>query len=285
MTKDMGMEYIWKELRKTETIERAFEHWKLYRTHLTNCILENVEHFDTIAIFGAGASNDIDLNVLENRFDKLIVLDRDIGAMKEGLKQYHLEHSKKVEIVECDFLGITDDDYCRYEQVIRNAFIHDKDINVIEKEVLEVLNIIIHKINTHMLDFGNRTYSNVVAIGVHSQLNALLERIWSIYAQAFKQNSNRIYDFIKQMNYVVANKLNSAVLKSVSSKLIIGYELTVAGMTSRVEGAFQAEYDLMQREKNDEIIITASRNLKWNFYQETIYDMNILTIEKNNSKH
>lgn len=273
------MEYIWKQLRRTETIDGAFDSWRLYRDNLTRYILDSVSDYESIALFGVGQSNDIDLTTLENNFNQVILLDRDLQAMKEGLKQYQLEASTKIKILECDFLGITNEEYCRYEEVIRAAFLKHKEIQQIENIVLDELYAMIRKIEYHKLDLG--TYANVILIGVHSQLNALFERIWSIYAQAFKQNSNKIYEFIKQMNAMAVCKLNNAVIASTQHKLILGYERTVAGKSSRVEGAIQAEYDIIQRQNNGEIMVTDSKKLEWPFYQQSIYDMLILTIEKN----
>ena len=84
------------KLREVERITGADIHWADYRMQTTRYIIDHVSNTRDIAILGAGRCNDIDLVLLTSTFEKVFLLDKDIASMREGLKQYGLEGSKKV---------------------------------------------------------------------------------------------------------------------------------------------------------------------------------------------
>lgn len=111
---------IYKELKKRECVDDAFKSWERYRKNVTNCIINNSVEFDSIAIFGAGRCNDIDLKIIEEKYDQVFLLDINDQSMTEGLKQHGLENSKKIKLEKIDFLGIQDKDYIFYESILKS---------------------------------------------------------------------------------------------------------------------------------------------------------------------
>lgn len=75
-------------------------------------------------------------------------------------------------------------------------------------------------------------------------------------------------------------KLNDAILKSVESKLFLGYETGIENMNGKIEGAYQNEDDLKERSRLGEINMIPLADLIWPFSNQTTYKVNILGINK-----
>ena len=175
---------IYKELLKLQRIEEAFDSWKDYRNEVTNCIVDNVDCFDDIVIFGAGSCNDIDLRIIEEKFEKVTLVDIDFHSMKEGIKQYSLENSKKIKLLKIDLLGIDESDYLNFSKVVEKTLQSQEPPLVDSTPVVKKLLEYTKKINNHKVRLGNNKFKNGVVIGLHSQLNIYFAQIWDMYCQA-----------------------------------------------------------------------------------------------------
>lgn len=78
---------IYDQLRSLQVINNAYNEWESYRRELTEIIMKYAKESESIAIFGAGRCNDIDLRRLSECFSEIILFDKDLEAMKEGLYQ------------------------------------------------------------------------------------------------------------------------------------------------------------------------------------------------------
>lgn len=274
---------IFDELKKLQTIAGAYNEWSSYRSKVTDYIINNTTDFESIAIFGAGKCNDIDLNILESKFKKVILIDIDMSAMKEGINQYSLENSNKIELIAYDFLGIEDREYRDYEYLVRKYFFTNTNTLNSRHKILSLLDNLTVKINKHPLVFGKDTYKNSILIGVHSQINVYLQRIWSICLQVTGKEDNLAIDKIKRMNDIVAKKLNAAVIESTEDNLFFGYEMGIEGQNGRIEGAIQAEHDLELRLESDLINFSSEIKLLWPFKPDCKYVMRFICISKKSS--
>ena len=102
---------IYDQLRTLQVINNAYNEWEHYRHELTEIIIKYAKGSESIAIFGSGRCNDIDLNRLSRYFNEVILFDKDLEAMKEGLYQQKVEMMPNIKIKVTDFVGIDDADY------------------------------------------------------------------------------------------------------------------------------------------------------------------------------
>jgi len=272
---------IFDELKKLQTIAGAYKEWSSYRHKVTEYIINNTTDFESIAIFGAGKCNDIDLNILESKFEKVILIDIDMSSMKEGINQYSLVDSNKIELIACDFLGIEDSEYRDYEYLVKKYFFTNTNNLSSRHKILSLLDDLTAKINKYPLAFGEDAYKNSILIGVHSQINVYLQRIWSICLQITGEGDNLAIEKIKKMNDIVAKKLNAAVIESTKVKLFFGYEMGMEGQYGRIEGAIQAEHDLELRLESGLINFSSEFKLLWPFKSDCKYVMRFICISKN----
>ena len=150
-----GMNVI-DEIKKEFEIPGAFESWALYREQVTDLILASVSQPDllqeaspqtsiqdvecsrrpmptsgtkatgSIALFGIGPANDIDLRRLSERFERITLIDLDREGMERGLVRYGLQHCPKVALWDTSLSGVTMEDVAAffetlYDQVVRSG--------------------------------------------------------------------------------------------------------------------------------------------------------------------
>lgn len=267
------------KLKKLEEIEGAYEQWADYRKCVTQYILQEAKTFDEVALFGVGRSNDIDLRILLNRFQKIILIDKDIEAVRAGLKQYGLEGHPQIMIKQVDLLGVQEEDYRAYSKAVADCFkqgIHELDT----EEVVRLLDQIKEKIRNYEIELEQDKYQNGVLLGVHSQLNIYLAHIWGLYSEAYQKESVMICEKIKIMNHLASKKLNTALIQSTKDRLFIGYEMCRIERAGRVEGAIQAEHDLESREALGIVQMQSEKELLWPFKLGCTYQMRVLCLKK-----
>lgn len=267
-------------LRMMEVIEGAYERWAEYREAVTLYIIQEAKTFDEVALLGVGRSNDIDLRLLLTRFEKLILIDKDIEAVREGLKQYGLEDHPQITIKQVDLLGVEEADYKAYSEAVDTCFKQGK-FELQTEEVVRLLDKIKEKMREYPLVLEEDTYQNVVLLGVHSQLNIYLAHIWALYSEAYQKENLLVYDKIKIMNHLASKKLNTALLQCTKECLFIGYEMYRIEREGRVEGAIQAESDLESREALGMLQIQSEKEVLWPFKSGCTYQMRVLCLKKN----
>ena len=113
------------EIKKEFEIPGAFESWALYREQVTDLILGTVST-GSIALFGIGPANDIDLRRLSERFERITLIDLDREGMERGLVRYGLQHCPKVALWDTSLSGVTMEDVAAffetlYDQVVRRG--------------------------------------------------------------------------------------------------------------------------------------------------------------------
>ena len=144
------------EIKKEFEIPGAFESWALYREQVRDLILASVSQPDllqeaspqtsiqdversrwpmptsgtkatgSIALFGIGPANDIDLRRLSERFERITLIDLDREGMERGLVRYGLQHCPKVALWDTSLSGVTMEDVAAffetlYDQVVRRG--------------------------------------------------------------------------------------------------------------------------------------------------------------------
>ena len=101
---------LYDDLLSLQTIPTAYTDWAEYRERLTGFILEHTDPHATACIVGAGACNDFDLSSLTSHFDRLLLLDRNVDAMREGIERQSMRIPEE-NLLYANLLGIPEDVY------------------------------------------------------------------------------------------------------------------------------------------------------------------------------
>ena len=277
---------IYDQLRTLQVINNAYHEWEHYRHELTEIIIKYAKGSESIAIFGAGRCNDIDLNRLSRYFNEVILFDKDIEAIKEGLYQQKVERMPNIKIKVTDFVGINDTDYRVYaDTLISEIRKKGMETNVckLAEVALNQLEVLYTKAMNIPVDFGTQAYDTAVVVGVHSQLISMLEWIWSVMLQTIKQDESHVRNKIIEMNEAFVTRFNSAVIRGARNRVIMGCEEARVGKEGSVQGAIQALSDLKRRQEKGEMNRSEALEIKWPFHtkQGIEYKISIQIINKN----
>ncbi|SFK88831.1 hypothetical protein SAMN05216390_104195 [Lachnospiraceae bacterium KH1T2] len=245
----MNAEKFYENLLTKFKVNDAFEAWKNYREKLTEYIIAHSEGCRSIAVLGAGSSNDIDLARLYNNFEEVVLFDIDMASMKEALEKYGLTDAVGIRCVEEDFLGLDKEDY----------------VNLIgTDDPAEELEKMYKKVHDYKFDLGGRNFDVCVAVGLHSQLNAMPDYLVKALDMAEGEKLSRR---IISENEYITKKMNDAIFEAAAWKVFIGAELLEerGGASNQVQGALQASQDIVERNSRGEIRIEKVVPMEWPF--------------------
>lgn len=247
--------HILDEIRREFTIPHAYENWRAYRAQLTELLLSCGES-RSIALFGIGPGNDIDLRRLHDTGAQLTLIDADPESMEAGLRRYGLQHSPRVELVSCSLTGVTPEDTEAFFDTLYHRVVQTGRA-LTESAFMEASLQALAALRERMLpspaalrDMLPATrYDLVVSVGLHSQLWSILSYSWltlagNVEAQILGHPMNRepFFDAIREMDDVLIPRLNAALL-SMGERAVFGVEAE----ESAVEGAWQSIQDIRRR--------------------------------------
>ena len=297
-----GMNVI-DEIKKEFEIPGAFESWALYREQVTDLILASVSQPDllqeaspqtsiqdvecsrrpmptsgtkatgSIALFGIGPANDIDLRRLSERFERITLIDLDREGMERGLVRYGLQHCPKVALWDTSLSGVTMEDVAAffetlYDQVVRSCRA------LTEAAFMEMSQAVLEQIRRKV--FATREvlrarlpkehYDMVVSVGLHSQFWSILSYSWLTLAGNVEEqilghamNHDPFFEALRAIDDQFIPVLNEVML-SMGDRVIIAVEEDEA---HPVEGAFQSMQDIRQRYPD-----VQEKRLHWPFRPE-----------------
>ena len=241
----------------SENTDSMYEKWSEYRNELTDYIIEGIEHLHirrkladtgkrriygeynietivaekvsrpTLAIWGAGGCNDIDIVRLAKYF-KLILIDYNVDMIKSARDRFGLTEDECL-CVDLHFWDISDEDYLMYEALLRDR--------AKVEEISDFLNELSDKI--HMPDYESLPkFDYSVVVGLASQLNSRFAAILHMMMyEAQSENddtSATIYSrdelsmlqkAVLQLNRVAVNCLLDAVMTMTKHGFVTGHEL------------------------------------------------------------
>ena len=178
---------VYDELLKTQTIPHAYENWAEYRRELTEYLTGVTDAGSTLAVFGAGSCNDLDLCMLREHFSQITLIDCQKESMFAALDTYQLREDASLGLKEADFLGITPAEYREYaDDVLRMIQVEGKDTDMPEVAEYAILRMkeLYARAERRPLDFGEKTYDYAIAAGVHSQINNMFAWLWQVYLES-----------------------------------------------------------------------------------------------------
>ena len=227
----------------------------------------------SIALFGIGPANDIDLRRLSERFERITLIDLDREGMERGLVRYGLQHCPKVALWDTSLSGVTMEDVAAffetlYDQVVRSGRA------LTEAAFMEMSQAVLEQIRRKV--FATREvlrarlpkehYDMVVSVGLHSQFWSILSYSWLTLAGNVEEqilghamNHDPFFEALRAIDDQFIPVLNEVML-SMGDRVIIAVEEDEA---HPVEGAFQSMQDIRQRYPD-----VQEKRLHWPFRPE-----------------
>ena len=260
------------EIKKEFEIPGAYESWAEYRASVTDLILVSAST-GSIALFGIGPANDIDLRRLSDRFGRITLIDLDRESMERGLVRYGLQHCPKVELWDASLSGVTLEDVAAffetlYDQVVRSgralteAAFMEMSLAALER----IRRKVVSSREALRAKLPAEHYDLVVSVGLHSQFWSILSYSWLTLAGNVEEqllghvmNHDPFFEALRAIDDAFIPMLNE-VLLSMGDRAIIAVEEDEA---HPVEGAFQSMQDI--RQHYPEVL---EKRLHWPFRPE-----------------
>lgn len=274
---------LYEKLKQLQVLEDADEAWKDYRKEVTAYLCGQLYGAEEIAVLGAGRCSDIDLGILSACFRKIVLLDKDQAALKAAALKYKLQE-KQVSFEVVDFIDLEESDYELYGEMLIQE-VRKKgmqtDVKALADVAVKLLSDIEKKINTAFLNSQQKTYENLIVIGVHSQLLSMLEWMWSIMLQTIEKDEESVRAFIIQMNERIIRRFNKQLIENAKHKLVIGCEAQRIGTAGTVQGAVQCIKDIEERITSQQIKCLSTQEMIWpfNLKEQKAYLMKFYTLE------
>lgn len=241
---------------ESEDSDSLYYRWSDYRRELTHYIIGSVEelyikkklfdlrkrrilgtynienivvelgHKPTLAIWGAGGCNDIDIVMLSKYF-KLILIDNNVEKTEKARERFGLSREDCI-CVDLHFWDIKADDYKMFDALLNDGADADEIMGFINE--LENGNI-----KPDYSEMPKFDYS--VAVGLASQLNSRFAAILHMYnvRRANKEYGikirkytadevEHIYSIIRRLNNVAVEHMLEAINAMTDKGVILGYE-------------------------------------------------------------
>ena len=275
------------EIKKEFEITGAFESWTAYREEVTDLILASASQPDlmqeaslqtsiqdverlqrpmptsdtkatgSIALFGTGPANDIDLRRLSERFERIMLIDLDRESMERGIARYGLQHCPTVQLWKSSLSGVTMEDVAAffetlYDQVVRSGrALTEAAFMAMSLAALEKIRRKVITTRAALREkLPNERYDMVVSVGLHSQFWSILSYSWLTLAGNVEEqilghamNHDPFFEALRSIDDRFIPMLNEVIL-SMGDQAIIAVEEDEA---HPVEGAFQSMQDIRRR--------------------------------------
>lgn len=296
------MEYKYKKFAKMTFNDTTYDDWKKYREFLSHTIVEKIEgNCESIIIWGAGPCNDIDLQYFVEKFKQVILIDIDMNSMMEGIKKQSLEGNSKIITIECDFLGITDNEYQYFEDMLIKKESSKKIIKYIRKLANGVddtdINIMLSKKQIS------------ICVGVHSQLLTQFIATLASYCKNYSRKEvKKIYDEFMYMCNKICKRLNEKIIALSTDRIFMGFDIVELSKARNTEGllapicllakekryseidnlirpyynsgAFEARLDISEKITKENITFISTSYIVWPFSFEKKYLLMLYVLEK-----
>ena len=244
--------HIYDQFKARASRDDEFNDWAGYRDRLTEFVISCIPSGGSLLILGAGKCNDLDLKKLAEHCGSITLSDYRPETAEEAFRQYGLSSSENLRFAESDYVGITDEDYLEYTDLLLKTMeklsgsreaqggnleeIAGPELSAL-KECLEQ----IYKRNEdYQIDLGNAgtaVYDNAVVTGVHSQLNNSFRGLFQYVRKDVEDRGGEIR-FLEELNTSIfkttrrhtkklVTRFNEAVFAAVREGVVYGYEKNI----------------------------------------------------------
>lgn len=272
---------LYDDLLSLQTIPTAYTDWAGYREQLTGFILEHSAPHTTACIVGVGACNDFDLCRLTGHFDRLLLLDRNLGAMREGMARQGVRIPEEC-FIQADLVGIPDETYRSIADHMLSAIREQQrrtapDAKAVERLFLREMDAAYMNRQPDKLMEQNEIADYVICCGVHSQLLTMFPQMTNVYRRYIDIRPEAIEQKVRRWIPGVMAELNDALFRWARKDVIVGLEECRIGEVGGIDGASQT-LDLLKKSGHT---VLAQTSLEWDFdpRRRKAYQMRIMQIE------
>lgn len=266
--------------------------WSEYRRRTTDFIIKNAEEGSTLAIYGAGRCNDLDIKRLGRYFSELVLLDWDSESMKKAVQDCEDIVPEHVSFRSIDFVGIEEEYYLRFINYFHDniRFLKNAgDYSDFREQLLEIVRDAYFSVKDYYFTTERKTDYSVM-LGLHSQLNNSFSGIWNYVLASVAgmpgDNSEMYSEFCNVLteieklqsigNTEIVRRVNDSVLTGTGKGIFLGYEICLSDMKdSLIEGAYQASQDFEKRERSGQLKTMDYSQLVWplDIKRKIVYDV------------
>ena len=241
---------VYQELRKLQNIEDAYERWSDYRAVMTDYMISSTDCDSSLAIFGAGACNDIDLCRLISHFSSITLFDSNKAALQQAVARYALSDYNGIHLCVCDLVGITDSDYEDYAATLTEQLQLFK--NAIEPQLLNSmaaasLHQLYERIRPYQLTLGKNAFDYSAAFGLHSQLNNMTSWIYHAITDPLSYTDASVDRLIASYNPPIIKKVNDTIISATRKAVLFSNELECTASKGPIAGAMDCILDIKER--------------------------------------
>ncbi len=272
---------LYDDLLSLQTMPTAYTDWAGYRERLTGFILEHTAPHTTACIVGAGECNDFDLRRLNSHFDRLLLLDRNVDAMQEGMEKQGIRIPEEC-FMQADLLGIPDETYRSIADHMLAAIREQQhraapDTRAVERLFLREMDAAYMNRKPDKLMEQSGIADYVICCGVHSQLLTMFPQMTNVYWRYIDIRPEAIEQKVRKWIPGVMVELNDALFRWAGKGVIVGLEEYRIGEIGGIDGASQA-LDLLKKSGHT---VLAQSSLRWDFdpKRNKAYQMRIMQIE------
>lgn len=272
---------LYDDLLSLRTMPTAYTDWAGYREQLTGFIMEYTDPHTIACIVGAGACNDFDLCRLRDHFDRLLLLDRNVDAMREGVSRQGVRILEEC-FIQADLLGISDETYRSIADHMLSAIREQQrrtapDTRAVERLFLREMDAAFMNRQPDKLMEQSGIADHVICCGVHSQLLTVFPQMANVYRRYIDIHPKTIEQKVRSWIPGVMAELNDALFRWARKGVIVGLEEYRIGEIGGIDGASQA-LDLLKKSGHT---VLAQTSLEWDFdpRRRKAYQMRIMQIE------
>lgn len=272
---------LYDDLLSLQTIPTAYTDWAGYRDQLTGFILGHTDPRTTVLIVGAGACNDFDLSRLSDHFDRLLLLDRNMDAMREGMARQGVRIPEEC-FIQADLLGIPDETYRSVADRMLSAIREQQrmtapDAKAVERLFLREMDAAYMNRQPDKLMEQNGIADYVICCGVHSQLLTVFPQMANVYRRYIDIRPEAIEQKVRRWIPGVMAEMNETLFRWAGKGVIVGLEEYRIGEIGGIDGASQA-LDLLKKSGHT---VLAQTSMEWDFDPRRwkTYQMRIMQIE------
>jgi len=253
--------HIYDQFKARASRDDEFNDWAGYRDRLTEFVISCIPSGGSLLILGAGKCNDLDLKKLAEHCGSITLSDYRPETAEEAFRQYGLSSSENLRFAESDYVGITDEDYLEYTDLLLKTMeklsgSRESQGDSLEEiagpelsALKECLEQIYQRNEGYEIDLGNTgntgnagnsgnaVYDNAVVTGVHSQLNNSFRGLFQYVRKDVEDRGGEIR-FLENLNTAIfkttrrhtkklVTRFNEAVFAAVREGVVYGYEKNI----------------------------------------------------------
>lgn len=216
---------IFESLIENENTNIYFNEWSKYRQAVTSYITESSKTSPcmstckksdkpSLAIWGAGQCNDIDISLLSNYFN-LVLIDCEQEKINEARSKYIMNNS--CICADIPFWNIDHEAYELFEAMLVDAL----PVENITRYIDEYIN------NQCKIKYDELPkFDCSIAVGLSSQLCSRFIALLSHYKKNYNNNElNFLYNYFSSLNKTAVKSMLEALKKMTLKLIIIGYEI------------------------------------------------------------